>query len=75
MEAEIKSIMANVLEVPLDAITEEASLHTIPSWDSLKHMELMVAFEKAFRIRLDDDEIPTMISFPVIVATIESHLE
>ena len=48
---------------------------SVKKWDSLKHMELIVALENEFKIKFDTHEIPTMINFKIIFATISSHIE
>ena len=58
--------MAAVLEVPVDEITDESSPDNIESWDSLKHMNLVVALEEEFNIRFDDDEIVEMMNYGLI---------
>jgi acyl carrier protein len=71
----IKFIMATVFSVDVDMISEHATPHEISSWDSLTHMNLMVALENEFGVELEDDEIESMVSYSVVSATIQAHLE
>ena len=75
MEQKIKEIMADVLEVSIDEITEDASAHSIATWDSLRHLNLILALEKAYGIRFEDAEIPAMINYKMIVATVMAYQE
>lgn len=75
MEQKIKNIMAEVFGVPLHEIKDDSSAYTIATWDSLKHIDLMLAFEKEFGIRFEDEEISTMVDYRMIVNTIKSYLE
>lgn len=75
MENRLKRIMAQVLDVPEDTINDSASAHTIPTWDSLKHIDLILSLQKEFGIVFEDDEIPTMTNFNMILITIQSYLE
>ena len=75
MENRLKCIMAKVLGVPEEEINDGASAHTIPAWDSLKHIDLILSLQKEFGIVFDDDEIPTMTNFNIILITIQSYLE
>lgn len=77
MEAEerIKNVMAAVFDVPAAGITEDASPHDIKGWDSLKHMSLVLALEEEFDIRFDEAEIPTLVSFRIIAATVRAYAE
>jgi len=73
MEERIKEIMADSFEIDVSEINDESSLHSVEKWDSMGHMGLMLALEKEFDIKLDDDEIPTMTTLSLIVLTIESY--
>lgn len=39
---------------------------TIESWDSLKHMNLVIALEDEFQITIPDEEIGNLLSFSLI---------
>lgn len=66
MEDRIKNVMAAVFEVPVDEITDELSPDNVKSWDSLKHMNLVVALEEEFEITFSDVEIAEMMNLPLI---------
>tara|TARA_A100001011_G_C14152879_1_gene774784 strand:+ start:774 stop:1013 length:240 start_codon:yes stop_codon:yes gene_type:complete len=75
IDKKIKNIMANVFKVKIDKINNDTSPNSIEEWDSLKHLNLIVALEEEFEIKLDQDEIASMISFPIICATIQAYLD
>lgn len=75
MKNRIKNVMAAVFEVPVDEINDESSPGDIESWDSLKHMNLVIALEEEFKIQFEDDEIPSLINLKIIVATIGAYVE
>ena len=62
-------------ETEINEISEKTAFNSVKKWDSLKHMELIIALEKEFKIKFDSYEIPTMINFKIISATISSHIE
>ena len=66
MEQRIKNVMSAVFEIPVNKIKENASPDTIESWDSLKHMNFVVALEEEFEIEFIDDEINEMMNFALI---------
>ena len=41
----------------------------------VKHMNLVVALEEEFNIHFEDAEIPSLVNFKIIVATIEAYAE
>ena len=66
MENRIKNIMSAVFEIPCTEISEESSMDTIVSWDSLKHMNLVIALEDEFQITIPDEEVGNLASFSLI---------
>ena len=66
LEDRIKYVMSAVFEIPGGKIQDDSSPDTIESWDSLKHMNLVVALEEEFVIEFTDDEIIEMMNYPLI---------
>ena len=66
MEDRIKYVMSTVFEIPVEQIKDDSSPDTIESWDSLKHMNLVVALEEEFEIEFMDDEIIEMMNYKLI---------
>lgn len=62
MQERIKGVMAQIFNVEVDAITEQSSPESIERWDSLKHMQLILAIEDEFEITFSDDDIPNLLS-------------
>ncbi len=46
LEAQIKNVMSAIFDIPTNQIGDDASSDTIESWDSLKHMNLIVGLEE-----------------------------
>jgi citrate synthase len=51
----IESIIARELGVGVDTLSEDMGYQSIPEWDSLRHVELMVALETEFGTEITDD--------------------
>lgn len=66
MEDRIKNIMSAVFEIPPSEIDGDSSVDTIKSWDSLKHMNLVIALEEEFQITIPDEEVGNLITYPLI---------
>ena len=60
MNNKIKELMADVFRMKPEEITDGLSKDDIGAWDSLRHMELIVAFEQEFEIELTFEEIVAM---------------
>jgi len=72
VEGRIKNVMSAVFEIPVEQIKENSSPDTIGSWDSLKHMNLVVALEEEFNTEFTDDEIIEMMNYPLIVEVVKN---
>lgn len=75
MDEQIKELMANIFEVEVSDIGDDASPESIESWDSLKHMNLIVALEEEFNIQFTDEEILQMLNFQLISLILKEKLE
>lgn len=70
MRNEVLEIFSNVMNVPKDQLNNDSSPNTIMNWDSLKHMNLILALEEKFSISFSDDEIISMLSLKSILETL-----
>ena len=62
----IKKVMFAVFEIPVEQIQDKSSPDTIESWDSLKHMNMIVALEEEFNVQFTDDEVIEMLDYKLI---------
>jgi acyl carrier protein len=70
---QLQSVIAKTLKVPVDKIKETTINEDISSWDSLGHVNLMIALEQAFDIYLDVEDFPTLTSVPAILSHLKLH--
>lgn len=62
----IKQVMALVFQIDADTIDAATSPETVERWDSLKHMQLVMALEDELGIEFPDETIPELLSFAAI---------
>ena len=74
MKEQIKTTMSNVLGVDIKDIDTHSNRESIPGWDSLKHMNLVIALEGEFNIRFTNTEITNLISYDYIVQLITNKI-
>ncbi len=73
MEEKIKKVMASVFGVDVKAISNTASPDTIPNWDSLRHMNLILALEEEFNVEFTDEQTVEILSYPLIKMVLQEH--
>lgn len=75
MEATLKTVMATVLGIPADAIGDDTSMDTVESWDSIKHMNLVLAIEEEFGVSIPDEDAANITSYPLIRLVLAEQLK
>lgn len=66
--------MSAVFDIDKDNIGDDASTTNLENWDSINHMNLVLAIEEEFNIVFDDDEIVEITSLNSIEATVAKKL-
>ncbi len=54
------TIVEEILLIPRSEIVDSLAYQSIPEWDSVAHMTLIAAFEEAYRIAIDVEDIEKM---------------
>jgi acyl carrier protein len=65
--ATIQQVIATTLKVSPDKITRETSEKDLVAWDSIAHVNLMMALEQAFDLYLEVEEFLQLTSVPAIL--------
>ena len=55
-------VISDVLLIEEGKITSEIEIHKVATWNSLSHIELVVALEEAFNIQFTEEDIVAMIN-------------
>jgi acyl carrier protein len=74
MENRIKKILGNIFNINPNLINKKTSSSNIAKWDSLKHMNLIMALEEEFNTEFTDEEIVYIMSYSRIVAVLKKKL-
>jgi acyl carrier protein len=62
----VRTLLAEALQVPMDTIRPDLRFGDLPQWDSMGHMEIMMQLEMQMGIEVNADTISTLISIPAI---------
>lgn len=67
IQTKLIEIMAPIFELEESQITENASPENIEKWDSLAHMNLVIALEQEFDIQFTEEQIVESLNFNALV--------
>jgi acyl carrier protein len=69
-----RAIAADIFEIPVDRILAESSPDTIETWDSIHHLNLVLALEQEFAVQFSPEEIEQLLSIELIVALLAEKI-
>lgn len=62
----IKNTMSIVFELSIEEINEDSSIDTLENWDSLRHLNMILALEEEFGISIPDEEVGNLVNFKLV---------
>ncbi len=68
---QVRNIASDVFGVPPGKITSESSPQTIENWDSMQHLNLVLAIEEKFGVQLEPEDIEQMKNIGAVVAVVD----
>jgi citrate synthase len=71
--APIEAVISRVLRIGADRVTDDLSYHSIPQWDSLQHVALMLALEVELGVTIDAQLTLQLSSVSAIRAFADAH--
>ena len=73
IEHRVTQTIAAVFEIDASEINGDTSVDTVESWDSLRHLNLVLALESEFNISLTEEQTIEVLNYPLIVAVLAEH--
>ena len=71
----LKQVMSAVFEIPVESIADDASSDNIENWDSLRHLNLILALEEEFGVSIPDEEVGNLVNYKLIKLVINDLLK
>lgn len=66
----VAALIASVLELPEGLVGADASMESLPKWDSLAQLKICLAFQERFRVTLDMEAIADATSVAKLAALV-----
>jgi len=73
VKEQIREILAAAFEMSVQDISEDISTDTVPQWDSVTHLSLIIELEETFGISLDPEDVPLMTDFRMILNKLQKY--
>jgi acyl carrier protein len=74
MKEQVRRVIATILEIPESSVNDLSSPDTHEGWDSVNHINIILAIEQEFSLTFTDEEIVEMLSFELIVEVIKEKI-
>jgi len=68
---QVRNIASDIFGIPADKITAGSSPETIENWDSMQHLNLVLAIEERFGVQLEPEDIEEMKNIGAVAALVE----
>jgi len=68
---QVRNIASDVFGVPATKITADSSPDSIDSWDSMQHLNLVLAVEETFGVQLEPEAIEQMKTIGAVAALVD----
>jgi acyl carrier protein len=68
---QVRNVASDIFGVPADKVTADSSPETIENWDSMQHLNLVLAIEEKFGVQLEPEDIEKMKNIGAIAALVE----
>ena len=72
---EIREIVAEVLEIEPEEITETSLFASDHEADSLRAIEILARIEKKYRVDIPQSELPKMVNLRAVYAVVAEHAD
>lgn len=68
---QVRNVASDIFGIPANKISAESSPETIENWDSMQHLNLVLAVEEKFGVQLEPEDIEQMKNIGAVAALVE----
>ena len=72
-EEKLKQVLADIFGIDAATIDQTTSVDTVEKWDSLNHLNLVLALEQQFNVTLTEEQTVEILNYPLIKVVLEEH--
>jgi len=67
----VRELLADIFEISPEQVTQELSMDTLDTWDSFRHLQVILALEGQYGVQFDPQRIPELTSVALLQAELE----
>ncbi len=67
----VQTVFSDVFQIAREQVRPDSSPDTIPNWDSLQHLNLVLALEQEFQVQFTPEEIEQLLSVELVASLLE----
>jgi len=71
---QVRQLVSDIFAVPMELVEEDSSPETIGAWDSMQHLNLVLAVEEKFNVRFSPEEMEQMRGVRQIVGLLKAKV-
>ena len=72
-EEKLKKIIGSVFKIDASSINNETSPDTVESWDSLNHLNLVLALEEGFNVSFTEEQTVEILNLELIKISLKEQ--
>jgi len=72
-EVKLKKVLADVFKIEATAVNEDTSVDTVERWDSLTHLNLILALESEFGVSFSEEQTVEIMNYPLIKMVLQEN--
>ncbi len=75
MEDRLKQVFKELFKIEPEDFSEDLDVNIVVGWDSMNHLNLIIALEESFSVSFSTDEVIQMTSVKSIIETLRGRNE
>jgi acyl carrier protein len=72
-ELKLKKVLADIFKIEVTTVNEDTSVDTVDRWDSLNHLNLILALESEFGVSFSEEQSVEIMNYPLIKMVLQEH--
>ncbi len=74
VQGKVMQVVVNIFQVSPEKISTKTTSDDVEKWDSLNHINMILALEQEFGIRYDEEQVVSMLSVEEIIEATKGML-